>query len=177
MEVSSKHDISPIQKSNPNGTREETNRVAVGESSSSRGANKSKSANLPKEGPSYADIVSKDGLDARPEIIRGGKEKGKNESATPKMGESMQSIFNIKWTATIVITRKNFHDDWPKVKATLQELVNDKLMINPFHLDKAMLSCHNETTAKLLCTNKGWVTLGAFTVKFEGWNLQEHGRM
>lgn len=57
----------------------------------------------------------------------------------PEPGGVITSIFSIKWRNTRVITRQNFHDDWFKVNESLQELVDEKCMVNPFQSDKALL--------------------------------------
>lgn len=52
---------------------------------------------------------------------------------------------------------------------------NDSIdAFNPFHADKALINVRDADKARLLCKNKGWVTVGTFTVKFEEWSYAKH---
>lgn len=55
--------------------------------------------------------------------------------------------------------------------------LQEDLIINPFMLDKALLKCYSKDLARLLATNRSWVTFGPLTLKMELSDAQKHGRL
>lgn len=78
------------------------------------------------------------------------------------------------WENIVVLSRRFFHDDWASIINKMKELNDYVASYNPFHADKALVYMPNEEQAKLLCMNKGWVTIGGYYVKFEQWSTDKH---
>lgn len=76
----------------------------------------------------------------------------------------------------IILTGRHFHDDWVRVLQALWESNEAIDYFHPFHVDKAILTIKDTEQAHLLCLNRGWVTIVAFTVKFENWSRLLHGK-
>lgn len=74
----------------------------------------------------------------------------------------------------LVVTRRFFHDDWNKILSNQWEQLNEGFSYKPFHSDKVLVHFQEPDTAKLLCRNKGWSTVGNFFVKFEMWSPSSH---
>ena len=58
-------------------------------------------------------------------------------------------VRKICWEDTLVVTKRDFHNDWQRILEVLQAQIQNTFIINPFHTDKALLKCpdlssHNE---------------------------------
>lgn len=86
-----------------------------------------------------------------------------------------QEVRALDWKKTVVGTRRDFHDDWGRVLEMIKRQTEDSYIINVFQPDKALLKCSSKEKARLLVSNKGWVTFGPLTLKMELWNPILHG--
>lgn len=92
-----------------------------------------------------------------------------------KERESHLIHYNFDWVQVLVLTRRDFHDDWGRILVAMESQLETKLIINSFQPDKAILKCPNEELARLLSLNKEWVTFSDFMLKVELWNKEKHG--
>lgn len=93
--------------------------------------------------------------------------KGRNLKSTATKNIPKSESFD--WNRVIVLTRRNFHDDWDKIVDRLREQTESEVQLKPFHAEKALLFFKDPTLAKMLCKNKGWSTVDTFYVKFDQW--------
>ena len=91
-----------------------------------------------------------------------------NDEEGKSKGE--KRIRKICWEDTLVVTKRDFHDDWQRILEVLQAQIQNTFIINMFHADKALLKCPDQTIARLLTMNKGWATDGPLTLKMERWD-------
>ena len=84
-------------------------------------------------------------------------------------------VRKICWEDTLVVTKRDFHDDWQRILDVLQNQTQKTFIINPFHADKALLKCPDQTIARLLTMNKDWATYGPLTLKMEWWDPKNMG--
>lgn len=73
----------------------------------------------------------------------------------------------IYWEDTLTVTKRDFHDDLSRILEVLQMQIQRPFIFNPFHPNKALLKCLDQTLARLLTLNKGWATNGPLTLKLE----------
>ncbi|XP_022149859.1 uncharacterized protein LOC111018186 [Momordica charantia] len=99
-----------------------------------------------------------------------------DQESAGRKGAGNEEVRRLNWEETIVITRRDFHDDWSRILSYVKEQTESSYIINPFQADKALMKCPSKDLACLLLTNKGWVTFGPVTVKLEAWNPLLHGR-
>lgn len=66
-----------------------------------------------------------------------------------------EEVRKIDWNEVIVITKRDFHDDWGRILDILQQQLETTLVINPFQPDKALLKCPSMELADLLTKNRG----------------------
>ncbi|KAA0037444.1 hypothetical protein E5676_scaffold808G00040 [Cucumis melo var. makuwa] len=75
---------------------------------------------------------------------------------------------------TVVIVRRFFHDDWHKILQNLRKQTEESFTYNAFHAEKALVHFSSNIPANLLCQNKGWTTVGKYSVRFEKWSSAYH---
>lgn len=97
-----------------------------------------------------------------PPFLRSLKDRPKRWETKIKTQEPAvsQEVRALNWKETIVITRRDFHDDWGRILEAIKQQTEESFIINPFQPDKALLRCPTEEIARTLMTNKGWVTFG-----------------
>ena len=102
--------------------------------------------------------------------------KPEMNSPTRKKKESYEIDLEapFKCDCMIIFTHQCFHDDWTRILEALRSLNEDIDSFNPFHADKAIITIRDSEQARLICLNKGWVTVGDFTMKFEKWSPLLH---
>lgn len=88
-----------------------------------------------------------------------------------------EEVKSIDWEQVIVITKRDFHDDWGRILEILQQQVEEPFIINPFQPDKALLKCPSKELAELLTKNRGWVSFGPIILKVEKWDRMQHSRI
>lgn len=127
-----------------------------------------------KEGTSYAEIVRTHSNSSNKDMFIKEKE---NENLCLEQKTYQSEVREIDWKEVIVITKRDFHDDWGRILEILQEQVREPFIINPFQPNKALLKCPSRDMANLLYQNKDWVSFGPIILKTEKWDPQKHGRI
>ncbi|KAA0058980.1 uncharacterized protein E6C27_scaffold98G001710 [Cucumis melo var. makuwa] len=75
---------------------------------------------------------------------------------------------------TVVLVRRFFHDDWQKILQNLRKQTEESFTYNAFHAEKALVHFNSNIPENLLCQNKGWTTVGKYSVRFEKWSPAYH---
>lgn len=128
-----------------------------------------------RENCSFADIVKANAKQQEDTPLE--LEKEVRKGFIQRKGAGGLDVMPLNWDDTIVITRRDFHDDWNRILSVVKEQTESSFIINPFQADKALLKCPSREMTHLLLSNRGWVTFGPLTVKVEAWNPVRHGRV
>lgn len=79
-----------------------------------------------------------------------------------------EEVKKTDWSDVIMITKRDFHDDWGRILEILQQQLGDTFIINPFPPDKVLLKCPSKNLAELLTNkNRGWISFGPIILKVE----------
>lgn len=101
-------------------------------------------------------------------------ERDLEQKSLERKGARNEEVRILNWEDTIVIMRRDFHDDWSRILNFVKEQMESSFIINPFQADKVLLKYPSKEMACLLLSNKAWVTFGPLTVKLEAWNPVLH---
>uniref|UniRef100_A0A9I9CP23 DUF4283 domain-containing protein n=1 Tax=Cucumis melo TaxID=3656 RepID=A0A9I9CP23_CUCME len=123
---------------------------------------------------SYAKAVT----EGRPSISSDSSESYASSDSSDSSHSSGNSPRNfpspVSLENTVVLVRRFFHDDWYKILQNLRKQIEESFTYNAFHAEKALVHFNSNVPANLLCQNRGWTTVGKYTVRFEKWNPASH---
>lgn len=88
-----------------------------------------------RKGASFADVV------------KGSSQTAGSSKLMAQDPAAHQEVREINWKETIVITRRDFHDDWGRILEAIKWQMEENFIINSFQADNALLKCSSEELA------------------------------